>query len=186
MHQVWLQQVQNSMKLFSEDLGPSCDLDLEVRNPNISHDSTRSWCCTNIPSCIKKCWVVQKLSRQIYPEELNLNVTLTMRTAIKDCHRALSHVRVYHYTKSGCNRKALRRAFGNSGDMEETVILLRIWPRTVTLTLKRGTQPYRTTLRVMMVHNNTKFHEEGLSGWEDVRTIIPWAFGPSLWPWPWT
>ena len=42
------------------------------------------------------------------------------------------------------------------------------------------------TLRVMMMHNHTKFHEERLSSGEDiVRTNILWGFGPSLRPWPW-
>ena len=41
--------------------------------------------------------------------------------------------------KCSCKR------FTNSRCIEETVILFRIWPRTVTLTLKIGSQPFRMT-----------------------------------------
>ena len=40
-------------------------------------------------------------------------------------------------------------------------------------------------LRVMLMHHHTKFHEERLSGSEDIRTNNPRGYEPSLWPWPW-
>ena len=38
---------------------------------------------------------------------------------------------------------------------------------TVTLALKIGTQPFRMTFQVMMMHNHTKFNKEWLGGSED-------------------
>ena len=87
---------------------------------------------------------------------------------------------VYHYTKGWLQKVKKFKRYGRN------IYFFRIWPRTVTLTLKRGSQPFRMTLRVMIIHNHTKFHEERLSSWEDiVRTNIPLGYGPSLWPWPW-
>ena len=67
--------------------------------------------------------------------------------------------------------------------MEESYFL-RIWAGTVTLTLKKETKPFHMTLRVMMMHHQTKFYEERLSGSEyTVCPIIPEGFEPSLWQW---
>ena len=58
---------------------------------------------------------------------------------------------MHHYSKFDCN--GLRIA----SDMEETVIVLRMSVRIVTLTFKIRIQPFRMTLRVMMMHHHTKF-----------------------------
>ena len=60
-------------------------------------------------------YYLDKYSQRIW----TLNVTMTLRTAIKTCYTTLWHVMVYYYTKSGCKR------FRSSGDMEKKK---RIWP----------------------------------------------------------
>ena len=62
-----------------------------------------------------------------------LTVTLTLRTAIKNCHKTLHLVIMHHYTMYGC--KGLR----NSGKMEQTAYFLRISTHSVALTSRTGT-----------------------------------------------
>ena len=70
-------------------------------------------------------------------------------------------VMMHHYTKFGCKR------FKNSGDMEETVNFWGSDPAS-TLTLKIGTQTFRTELHVMMMHRHTELACIQFSGSEDI------------------
>ena len=111
---------------------------------------------------MNKGYVVQKmLSGKIFLEYLNHHCkSLTLKTAIQNCHTTLGLMMMDHYTKFGC------KSFRNSGDMDESYFC-RIWPRSVTLTLKLGTQPFRITLQVMVMHYHTKFGCIQFSGSED-------------------
>ena len=67
------------------------------------------------------------------------------------------------YTKFGCKKLI------NSRDVEETVVgFFRLWPCTVTLTLKIGTRAFHMTLRVTMMHHHTKLGCTQFSGSEDI------------------
>ena len=75
-----------------EDLGPLCDLDLEDKNPNVSHATSAHDDAPTYQVLLRNVeWFDQKiLSGQIFPEDLTLNVTFTLRTTIKKkCHRTL-------------------------------------------------------------------------------------------------
>ena len=75
----------------------------------------------------------------------------------------------------GCKR------FHTSGDME--VIILS--PH-CDLDLEDGNPTFHMTFQVMLMHHHAKFHEERLSGSEDIiPRNIPQGFEPLLWPWPW-
>ena len=126
-------------------------------------------CClvrqdTTLPPAV---WLFRKIS--------TLTVALTIRTAIKtNPQRTPVVYDAPLYSMFGC------KLFRTSGDME--VIILS--PH-CDLDLEDGNPTFHMTFQVMLMHHHTKFHEERLSGSEDIRRNIPQGFEPSLWPWPW-
>ena len=70
-------------------------------------------------------------------------------------------------------------------DVLETIIFWSYRALAVTLTLKIANQSFCMTLRLMMMHHNTRFGNKIFCGLEDIIwTNIHWHFEPSLWPWP--
>ena len=109
-----------------------------------------------------------KWFRRYHPDKYFLRistptVTLTLRTAIQiNCHATLRLLIIHHCTPFGY------KMFKSSGDVEKKNLFFRIRARTVTLILKTGTQPFRMTLRVMMMHHHSKHGCIPFSDSEDI------------------